>query len=872
MRGIGSLRALVKYQSENRQKELQETCYFNETIVHGYFVFRSVVDLQRRIGFTPRGKAVGPKKNVNDACYMFTKIPTDQFLHQHTHFFPLNSEATMTKPQIAQQSTMNSINIYEDVGLNIESSREADGEVSGNSKQEHLNQDNNRRFNGIENRHIDKKKQDHQDQTQDYIKNLNLSSVKNSNLGSIKPHDSINDYMKEQKQQRLHFPNPPHKKKHQVRHHHNDPHTLERRKHHEQKEKRKQRQHIKSSPTNFTTLSITTTKTTAMTLISTTPTLLKITLKKAASNYPKYSRVATTIGADISSTISSTTVNKRKSRRRKANKGRTNHTEQHSGSDIPNERNHLMVQLNKPIRNSVEALPAVNPRQSFNTSRKISQNPPNQKNVNITEEETQSASSTTYEMQQSTTESVSIWEKFPSPIATTTNEEVSLSSSMSPYFSDRPSTVNEDSLQDIANAAAVFNKSATSKMEEGSLKIYLSQKANFNHVILTTPKITTAQQLNKIDEESVTEANLLSLSKIVQSTISFTSNTLWVNVSLKTNASKGGQVSTKLQKSKPNDVSNLNTIPNDWDKLQENSSLVNISFEDKNDEPKLTIPNTTTAWNTVKENEHNQLLTFQVPQIENHIEKTENYLEMATNPFLSVFSRRNTIANQAIGYFHTTPFSSIDEDGRMDVKFENDTQEKNKILPLRISPITPKAVATTTTLKPELNLIMPTSPSPESPSKRKHNDNDSIRQTNNSLIKHMTNGNQVPLLSLSTVLTSPPTSLATLIINKSAKNCSQKLLATPFHQLTYIRNQAGEIDMDNIDNINVYPDLLEEHAGSITAFPRREDDNDSQLTLITAYLPTSGTATLPESIRIAKIKVNRERKRRLHLRSISFYT
>ncbi|XP_034126985.1 merozoite surface antigen 2 isoform X4 [Drosophila guanche] len=65
-------------------RELRDTCYFNETIVHGYFVFRSVVDLQRRVGFTHRGKPVGPKKSVNDACYMFNKIDAEQFFHQHT--------------------------------------------------------------------------------------------------------------------------------------------------------------------------------------------------------------------------------------------------------------------------------------------------------------------------------------------------------------------------------------------------------------------------------------------------------------------------------------------------------------------------------------------------------------------------------------------------------------------------------------------------------------------------------------------------------------------------------------------------------------------------------------------------------------------
>lgn len=102
---------------------------------------------------------------------------------------------------------------------------------------------------------------------------------------------------------------------------------------------------------------------------------------------------------------------------------------------------------------------------------------------------------------------------------------------------------------------------------------------------------------------------------------------------------------------------------------------------------------------------------------------------------------------------------------------------------------------------------------------------------------------------------------------KSLRKSTQRLLATPFHQLTYVRNKAGDIDIDNIDNISIYPDLLDNDNNEPLARP-----STSRLTMISGYLPTSATATLPESIRIAKIKINRERKRMLRLRNIGNYT
>lgn len=736
---------------------------------------------------------------------------------------PRSSIARTTKPQTPQQGTMNNINIYGHLSLNIKSSREKVREQLENLQQQHSNRDVDQRLNGIQNHYVNEKKFDHQDQRQDYIKNLDLSSVKKS---YSKLHTVLSNFTKERKQ-RLNFLGSPRQKQHQVRHHHNNPHTLARRKHHEQNEKRKNCHHVKSSP-YVSTLSITSPKRTAASFSSTAPTLLKSTLNKKTSSYSGYFRIATTVGVNISSAMSITTPNKRKDRRRKVHKVRANRTEQHVGLDIQNEPHHLTPSKSEPFSHYVAPLPTVSPQQTFSNLKEINQNPEDKKKKTFTGE-TQMKSYTTREKEYSTTESASTWEKLSSTVLTTTTE--GLSSSTSPYLPSRLSSSKEDSVLNITNATE-FNKNKANKIVASSMEQYFSHRATFDHVILTTPRIVTAQQLNETDGEkakNVTKPNLLSIPKAIRLPNSFTLGLWSVDDSLESNASRWHEISTKIQELKANDIITLinNNIPETGAKLQENSSLVSIPFKDEHDGVKLSPHNNPMS---VQDDEHDHMVSAQFPKTQHRVEKPENDIEMVI-------------------------------------------QKKNKKISLAILSTTPRAVVMTTKLKPGLISATLTLLSPENSSVISIDKNASGIKTNSSSIHSTTNDNRLPFFSLKpTAMTTPRMSLRSLIINNASNNFSQKVMATPFHQLAYVRNQAGEIDIDNIDNINIYPHLLDDNDGSKAATLKQDIGNDGQLTLITAYLPTLATATLPESIRIAKIKINRERKRRMHLRSVAAYT
>ncbi|XP_017125235.1 ras guanine nucleotide exchange factor glfB isoform X2 [Drosophila elegans] len=224
-------------------RELRDTCYFNETIVHGYFVFRAVVDLQRRVGFTHRGKPVGPKKSVNDACYMFNKIEAEQFFRHH------------------HNNNGNS-------GMGSGNSNNNNG--SSNIRKPPRNNKNNRHKSNNQNQKLQQQQEHHGHNNNNVILNNSSTSLSSTNKKQL----AINRQKQQQQQQQ-----------HQVRHHHNDPSLLLRRQQHEKKQKRrkqqKQQQHqqqqqqqrVSASPskrmpataTATTTATIATTSTTAAT-------------------------------------------------------------------------------------------------------------------------------------------------------------------------------------------------------------------------------------------------------------------------------------------------------------------------------------------------------------------------------------------------------------------------------------------------------------------------------------------------------------------------------------------------------------------------------------------------------------------------------
>lgn len=171
--------------------------------------------------------------------------------------------------------------------------------------------------------------------------------------------------------------------------------------------------------------------------------------------------------------------------------------------------------------------------------------------------------------------------------------------------------------------------------------------------------------------------------------------------------------------------------------------------------------------------------------------------------------------------------------------------------------------------------------------KNLNNDNDK-NENNNKLfdfVSSNTNDLTEKVATTSTAAAASTSTTTTLLTTlpttkKYLRKSTQKLLATPFHQITYVRNNAGDIDIDNIDNISVYPDILDldvvtsdsssnsSASGEYNESGQSNISSNSRMTIVSGYLPTSATATLPESIRIAKIKINKERKRMSRQRHI----
>jgi len=94
--------------------------------------------------------------------------------------------------------------------------------------------------------------------------------------------------------------------------------------------------------------------------------------------------------------------------------------------------------------------------------------------------------------------------------------------------------------------------------------------------------------------------------------------------------------------------------------------------------------------------------------------------------------------------------------------------------------------------------------------------------------------------------TSSITSATTM--KRPIRKFTKKLMATPYHQLTYVRNAGGDIDIDNLDNISVYPVLydgdLEGNGGG--------NSSDGGFS---GFLPTSTTSHLTEPIRIGMNRI-----------------
>ncbi|KAH8321897.1 hypothetical protein KR067_008837, partial [Drosophila pandora] len=188
--------------------KLRDTCYFNETIHHGYFVFRSIVDSERRVGFTHGGKPVGPKMSVKDACYHFNKIDVETFYRQHRH-----------------------------LKINSNSNGSGSGSGSGNSNSNGSSNSNIKSRkpprNNKNNRHKSNNQNQKLQQQQEHHGHNNNNVILNNNSSTSLSRTNKKQQSKQQQQQQ---------QQHQVRHHHNDPSLLARRQQHERKQKRRKQQ------------------------------------------------------------------------------------------------------------------------------------------------------------------------------------------------------------------------------------------------------------------------------------------------------------------------------------------------------------------------------------------------------------------------------------------------------------------------------------------------------------------------------------------------------------------------------------------------------------------------------------------------------
>ncbi|XP_067627341.1 serine-rich adhesin for platelets isoform X2 [Eurosta solidaginis] len=360
-------------------KELRDTCYFNETIVHGYFVFRSVVDLQRRVGFTHRGKAVGPKKNVNDACYLFTKIQADQFFHQHTNYLAPKSKSTKnnnnnngistSQPHRAAATTTTATHTTSGASARMSTQRaalSAAATATATATAAHRNHSNNKnkRVNGIynnnsnnnsknkNNNNNNNRNNSNNNQNEEYTKghSSNLSN-NNSNNSSLDSNNQQQVVLSHQKHHNNHSNNSNnnnnksrtrehvrHHQQHQVRHHHNDPNLIARRQQHEHKQKRRphQRQQQRTRSGKITSPTTNTTTKIAQPSAPTTAQVAYNNIPRGSNKSKQHnntheleqqqrainlSDVAEKVATATTITMKSTTIaNKRKGRRRKGRK------------------------------------------------------------------------------------------------------------------------------------------------------------------------------------------------------------------------------------------------------------------------------------------------------------------------------------------------------------------------------------------------------------------------------------------------------------------------------------------------------------------------------------------------------------------------
>ncbi|XP_075168478.1 thisbe [Haematobia irritans] len=927
-------------------KELQDTCYFNEAIRHGYFVFRSVVDQHRRIGFTQRGRAVGPKKTVNDACYMFTKIPTDQFFHQHNHFSAGTVASTKTPHEDDQHNGGGGgggqhlggrgsgsgarPNRHRNHNRNEEGGRQHNksktkvhgsgggggGGGSGNGnggsrKRQRLQQMRGGGGGG----HISGSNVDVLDPKNSSRQTLELSQYGNSNAGH------------QQQQQHLSGHN-----SHTGRHHnnnHSQPQYHHGNRHHHNNDSRRLHQHYEAKLRNNRvhhrgriTSPTTSTSTAAATTTTIAPTTTPRTTKTSTSKF-ETSRYSSTITSSTSSTASTTTTttsmgphdteastrttHKRKGRRRKTHRkhsyhknGETNqrhHSESHSAPLPSYDDESEFMTTDYSTGTSGDLSPSMPEESVKPTSATLptweSWYPSMSTTVTqIAEEEnirTSPSSSTETEGSSSWSHNLGNREE----TETSSIASASASSSSSSLSSSSGSGSTLPSHYDISKESKGPSMplplpTSTLWSEATSMEMQASNQHNVailpsftTKTIATVAALPTAATTIMDDNSKVKTTNTSANSRTLSEADSEHQLRGKLNSPERNNGTSRDNENVRAPATLPSFMESDESLGDNDSEEESNSwessgqvvsdatlSALNVATPTKSTEPQATnnpmtdninasrTPDSNTGHHKVSRHRqgnghHGNISTAGKHNQHHHNGKKEGGIPH--HKLKSLSSARNlgkSLATTATSSTSTTTASTVRaEDPLLDISPTDPTEyQRDELLLTALKNVHTKHSHNTVS---DIDNAEPT-----------------LAATATSSLTHTT---------ATTTSTSPwPSSTTT---RKSLRKSTQRLLATPFHQLTFVRNEGGGdiVDIDNLDNISMYPDLMDNDGNAPASGHGKDDDlhrvkPTSRFHMISGYFPSSSaTSALPESIRIAKIKINRERKRMLRLRNIGGY-
>ncbi|XP_073844493.1 thisbe isoform X2 [Musca autumnalis] len=847
-------------------KELQDTCYFNEEILHGYYVFTSVVDQRRRIGFTQRGRAVGPKKVVNDACYMFNKIPTDQFFHQHYH-----STAAAAAEAKARTTTSRT----------PQSEEHGSGHFSGRGGRpnRHRNHQRNENSNGQHGKKsklhssgagggggsgLGPRKRQHQQKQRlqqmrggggDSKNSTYLSSSRQQNveLGQYGAHNNHSGKHHNHSQ-------PQYQHHHAARHHHSNSNNDSRRHHHyEQKSRAHHRMRTSPSTTTTTTTTTTMMSTTTTTTKATTPSTSTTTIASTSplADIPLHgdhealptvsSSTTTTTAANHHDSLSTSMVHKRKGRRRKS------HRKQHELHTKSKTKSHGVTlasydddgDATDEDQGETEFLTT-----DFSTWTQQQQDISSAKDFSEIPVKPTSASLPSWET----------WYPSASSATTTLDLESSAEYALSSVSS------RDHNAKKLVSPATV-----------ASSPLPLNYDISKTSVPPPLPYPTTAfvatslamQDTNNLEEERQVTINT---SKNAENSSSSSRQRLEDELNSKFKLHLAGAAdsnATTTSSSRPS--STEESIASSEETLLQNTNTDEDEDEEEEDDVDDDVFSTmSTKLSDMPVTATNNLMTDYiyatrtVPKASRHRHPHNEEVMAARHPHNAMQHHKDKLAMQ------------------QKIRMENG---------LITTPKTTTTIATTSSSQaslgasPQTHLHGPQSLNTfsdlESASLPEITAN-TLSSTTTSLITAMpTLATSSSTSSTSTTTQNAPSQPSTT--RKTLRKSTQRLLATPFHQLTYVRNEDGDIDIDSLDNISQYPDLEDnEHINGEHQPQQQHHRTTSRFTMISGYhhpstltsssfSSSSATSALPESIRIAKIKINRERKRMLRLRNIGGY-